>query len=200
MSNKKQGTVKIFKVVSYVIIVLLLVGLCGFLAYFTNGLTTDFKSFYVVVNDRNILTSASGYQATPQEPLSVEIKYTFGFMDKEMSGYKVKIMPKSDEVDFFINVDNVSHKFSEIEDITVGFDIVLKENSFTITPKGNLIDILNSVYSDNEISVDEGSIDYSKDLFTAIITSYNDEAKVYIHFNVRRNVTGIVLDTTEVIF
>lgn len=70
---------KIGQVVSYIVILLVIVAVIGVFAYFTNGFTSDFKTFYVSVNGKDVMTTANGYVVTPQEPLSVDVKYTFAF-------------------------------------------------------------------------------------------------------------------------
>ena len=60
---------KIGQVVSYIAILLVIVAVIGVFAYFTNGFTTDFKTFYVSVNGKDVMTSQNGYVVTPSEPL-----------------------------------------------------------------------------------------------------------------------------------
>ena len=45
---------KIGQVVSYIAILLVIVAVIGVFAYFTNGFTSDFKTFYVSVNGKDI--------------------------------------------------------------------------------------------------------------------------------------------------
>ena len=48
---------KIGQVVSYIAILLVIVAVIGVFAYFTNGFTTDFKTFYVSVNGKDVMLS-----------------------------------------------------------------------------------------------------------------------------------------------
>ena len=66
---------KIGQVVSYIVILLVIVAVIGVFAYFTNGFTSDFKTFYVSVNGKDVMTSQSGYVVTPSEPLKGEIYF-----------------------------------------------------------------------------------------------------------------------------
>lgn len=201
MSVRKQGTAKISKVVAYIVIVLLVVAVCGVIAFFTNGFTSDFKTFYVVVDNANVMHSSGGYVLMYNESLTVDVKYTFGFLSKEEKGYSVKIIPKADEVDFDFIIDGSVYSFAAESDLTAGFDIVRSENSFTIAPKGSMFQILSAVYPDSEIEFDDSSIDFSKDLFTVVVTSYNGEASVYINFGILScDISGITLDKTEIVF
>ena len=80
---------KIGQVVSYIAILLVIVAAIGVFSYFTNGFTTDFKTFYVSVNGKDVMTSQNGYVVTPSEPLKVDVKYTFAFNKNETKGYSV---------------------------------------------------------------------------------------------------------------
>ena len=70
-----QGTA--IKIISIVLIILLIGTAIGVIAYFTNGFTGEFKTFYVTVNGKDVLSSATGYMMSESEPLTVDVKYTF---------------------------------------------------------------------------------------------------------------------------
>ena len=72
----KKGNVG--RIVSYILILMVIVATIGVFAYFTNGFTSDFKTFYVSVNGKDVMTSQGGFVATTNEPLAVDVKYTFG--------------------------------------------------------------------------------------------------------------------------
>ena len=61
------------KVITWGLILLIAVTAVGAIAYFTDGFTTDFKTFYVTVDGKDIMTSASGYTISDSNPLKVEI-------------------------------------------------------------------------------------------------------------------------------
>ena len=143
---------KIGQVVSYIVILLVIVAVIGVFAHFTNGFTTDFKTFYVSVNGKDVMTSGDGYVVTPSEPLKVDVKYTFAFNKNETKGYSVKIVPNKTDDDFDFSVDGETHFFGDEKDLTNGFVIDKQEKSFTVIPKGGTLqEILQAVYSDNEV-------------------------------------------------
>ena len=61
----KSVTLQAGRIITYVLIVLLLVGGVGFVAYFTNGFTDGFKSFYVSVNGENVLDAKTDVIISP---------------------------------------------------------------------------------------------------------------------------------------
>lgn len=189
---------KIGQVVSYIVILLVIVAVIGVFAYFTNGFTSDFKTFYVSVNGKDVMTSSSGYVITPQEPLSVDVKYTFAFNQSETKGYSVKIVPNKTDEDFDFSVDGETHYFSDEKDLSNGFIIDKQEKSFTVTPKGSTpLEILKAIYPESEVSCESKGYN---DMFTLIITSYNGEASVKLNFALERRVTGITFDKEVILF
>ena len=189
---------KIGQVVSYIVILLVIVAVIGVFAYFTNGFTSDFKTFYVSVNGKDVMTTANGYVITPQEPLSVDVKYTFAFNQSETKGYSVKIVPNKTDENFDFSVDGETHNFGNEKDLSNGFIIEKKEKSFTVIPKGSTPqEILQAVYSDNEVVCENKGYN---DMFTLIITSYNGESSVKLNFALERRVTGITFDREVIEF
>ena len=189
---------KIGQVVSYIVILLVIVAVIGVFAYFTNGFTSDFKTFYVSVNGKDVMTSSSGYVITPQEPLSVDVKYTFAFNQSETKGYSVKIVPNKTDEDFDFTVDGETHYFGDEKDLSNGFIIDKQEKSFTVTPKGSTpLEILQAIYPESEVSCESKGYN---DMFTLIITSYNDESSVKLNFALERRVTGITFDKEVILF
>lgn len=189
---------KIGQVVSYIVILLVIVAVIGVFAYFTNGFTSDFKTFYVSVNGKDVMTSSGGYVITPQEPLSVDVKYTFAFNQSETKGYSVKIVPNKTDEDFDFSVDGVTHYFGDEKDLSNGFIIDKQEKSFTIVPKGGIpLEILKAVYPESEVTCESKGYN---DMFTLIITSYNGESSVKLNFALERRVTGITFDKEVIEF
>jgi hypothetical protein len=195
----KQGTKKIGKVISYIAIVLVLVAVCGLLAYFTNGFTSDFKTFYVECDGKQVLADSSGFEATKDEPLTVDVKYTFSSLNKEVSGYSVKVVPNVVQgKDFDFTLDGSAYSFQAEDDLTAGFEIVQKDTSFTVKPKGGINDIMKAVYPTYEVGDCRGKA--YENMFSLIVTSYNGEASVKLNFTVTENVEGVFLDKEVIKF
>lgn len=202
MAKKKQGIVKISKVLSYVAVVLILAAACGALAFFTNGFTTDFTSFYVVCGDEEIMSSAGGYYLSTESPLTVDVKYTFDFVNDSISGYTVQVVPNTaSDADFDFTLDGDVYSFYAETDLTDGFDVEYGESSFTIAPKGNMQQILSAVYPSSTVTVEREDEDYSAEIFTLVVTSYNGEASVCLNFAIADETmpTGIALDKEGIV-
>ena len=193
--RKKRG----LDLLTYVLVVLVLIGLIGFFAYFTNGFTSDFKEFYVEINGESVLTGSKSVEVTLEEPINVDVKYTLGALNKEVSGYSLKVVPNR-ENDFVFYVDGQACSFSAEEDFTNAFDIVQEETSFTIN-YNNIYQVLCKQYEGSEIEIDKTQIDFEKDLFTVVVTSFNGEAEITIGLKFSGNeIDGVILDMKEIVF
>ena len=187
------------KVIAYILLVLAFVAVCGVIVYFTGGFTSDFKTFYVAVDGKNVLSTADGYELTTDKPMTVDVKYTFGAFNKENSGYSVKVVPnKTDGKDFDFTVDGQAYSYQSETDLTAGFEIKKGETSFTIKPKGGINKILQAVYPDGEIE-DCRNKAY-ENMYALVVSSYNGEASVKIYFSISEPLYEITLDKEVITF
>ena len=197
--NTTKVTATVVKVVSYTLVVLAIAGIIGVVAYFTGGFTSGFKTFYLTIDGKDVLTSASGYSVDSENPLAVDVKYVFDFVSEEKTGYSVKVVPNTGEVeDFEFTVDGQKQSFKAQKDLTAGFHIEYGEDSFTLTPIGNLDEIIQAVYPTSEI----GGCDIPgyDNMFALIVTSYDGSASVTVYFCCPDKVTGIALDKESITF
>ena len=192
-------TNKATKIITYILLVLAIITVIGVIARFTNGFTSDFKTFYVTVDGKDIMISSGGYLVTNENPLKVDVKYTFNFVTDEMKDYSVKIVPnKIENSDFTYTVDGESKSFQLETDLTAAFEINKGEKSFTVKPKGkSLTEVLTAFYG-KEVTDCENK-GYT-DMFTIVVTSYNGEASVKLNFTIAGKVVGVVLDREVIVF
>lgn len=189
----KQKTARI---ITWVLIVLLLAACLGAVAHFTNGFTEDFKTFYITVDKKDIMTSASNYQLVEGDPLEVAVKYTFAGSGR---GYTVKVVPnKLPGKDFDFTVDGEVYSFQAETDLTAGFIIECEDDSFTIEPKGKLNEVMAAVYPNNEVS-DLSMLGYNN-MFLLVVGSNNGESTVTLAFSVAEGVTGIIVKPDHIYF
>jgi hypothetical protein len=190
---------KATKIISYVLIVLALVGVIGFIAKFTSGFTSDFKTFYVTIDGKDVMAEANHYAIGKSETMTVDVKYTFNSSNSEVNGYSVKIVPNTrEDKNFDFLVDGEVHSFYNIEDLSAGFIIEKSENSFTITPKGELTDILKAVYPEGEVA--DCSEYNHHNMFSLVITSYNGASTVTVNFAVLREAEKVFFDKEAIVF
>lgn len=186
---------------AYVGIVLVVIIIVGVVARFTNGFTDDFKTFYVKVEDKEIMSNSGGYEITRAKPMQVEVKYTFSFATDENKGYNVKIVPNAADKskDFSFTVNGENRQFQAETDLTDGFEIEKSESTFKVTPKGeNLTGVLQAIYP----GLDTARIEEKayNDMFALVVSSYNEKSSVTIYFTLSSKVSGIRLDKEAIVF
>lgn len=197
MAKQKRSFVNVF---SYILIVLLILAICGGIVYFTNGLTTEFKSFYLIVNGEDILDDKGGIAVSANQSLKIEPKYVLGVFNKDLSGYSYEIKANP-EANFSFNVGEDSYDFAgDNLDFSKCFSVVETETELTLTAKaGDIEHMLAYIFPDSEITID-GEVDYSKDLFLLTVKSYNEKASITLGLHYISGVSGITLDVTEIVF
>ena len=196
---KRSASNTAVKIIGYALLVAVVVVAIGMIVYFTGGLTSDFKTFYVSVDGKDVLTSAGGYKVSDGKALTVEVKYTFGFAGGDVSGYSVKVTPHAVEgKDFDFTLNGQVYSFQAERDLTEGFNIVRKETSFTVIPKGNVTDVLRAVYPLSEIA--DCSDKSYEDMYALVVSSYNGKQSVSLYFSLLENVSGVDTDKEVIIF
>lgn len=199
MKTANQASKTVIKIVAIILAVLVLAGIVGIIVRFTGGFTSDFTTFYVTVDGKDVMSSAGGFEATPQKPMKVDVKYVFGDLGGDVSGYSVKVVPHVVEgKDFDFTLNGQAYSFQAESNMTAGFEIEYEEHSFTLTPKGGVDDVLEAVYPNNEIGdcSDKGY----EDMYALIVTSYNGKASVTLYFSVLQEVAGVTLDQEVIEF
>ena len=187
------------KIIIYALIILALIGILGFIIYFTGGFTTDFTGFYAVVDGEDVLSTGSNFQTSHDDSMHVDVKYVFASPNDEAKGYSVKVVPnpiKDKDFDFRLNGDLYS--FQAENDLTAGFEIKQEDMSFTLTPKGDLTAILSAVYPGYTVA--DCNDNAYENMFTLIVTSYNGEAEVRVNFTVTEDIRGVILDKEVIEF
>ena len=187
----------VINVIMWVLVLLAVTTAGGAIAYFTGGFTEDFKTFYLNVDGKDVLSSASDYKVSTDAPMTVKIKYTIP--SDEEKGYSVKIVPNVMEgKDFDFTVDGETYSFQAETDFTAGFDIAKDESSFSVNPKGDLNDVLASVYPGSEVEkITHGGYE---NMFLLIVESYDGDSAVTVAFSLVSKVTGIELVPNHIYF
>ena len=194
---KKAG--KIGKIISIVAAVLVVATVAGLLAFFTNGFSTDFQTTYVECGEDKIVGSAAGYCLAPDKPLSVKVVSPFK-TGSAKSGYSVKVVPHYiSGCDFDFTLDGQVYAYSKEKDLTPGFTIDYKEDSFNVQAKGGINEVLRAVYPGKNIS--DCSDKVYKDMYALVITPYSGGSETTIYFSgFDELVARVVLDREVLVF
>ena len=184
------------KVIAWLLVILLIVGAIGVVAYFTGGFQSEFKTFYLNVDGKDIMTTGSGYEITSDNALTVAVKYTMPDAEK---GYTVKVVPNPIEgMDFDFALDGEVYSFQSEKDLTKGFIIDIKEDSFTITPKGKTQDVMEAIYPGSLVEgFDVGAY---PNMFLLVVTPTNGGSPVSLAFSIPESVSGVILHPNHIEF
>lgn len=199
----KKNVSSISKLITYVIVLVLLALTVGTIAFFTNGFTDDFKTFYIEYNGKKYVKAEENLFLADGRNHRFDCKYTFGKLVKdEPKGYTVKIVPHTtEETDFEFTVDGITYKYSKESDLTKGFNIDLQETFFIISlPCGiELQDVLQKIYSGKEVAVPDSLRD-TEYYFTLTVSSYNNNVTYRFNFNFETLVSDITIHPGNIVF
>jgi len=201
--SAKRHISAISKVIAYVLLILAIVGITGFIAVFTNGFTSDFKTFYLR-RDKVMYTADSGdYYLPAGEELRFDVGYAFDVMDNDDTpkGYTVKVIPNiTDETKFTLVVDDEEVPLSEDTDLTSVFGITKYDEYFTLTLPTELTvkDIYETAYEGKTVSISDTDI-AEQCYFSIVATSYDGKASVRINFRPYVGVEGIRFEKENIV-
>jgi hypothetical protein len=192
---RKSNISVISKAIAYLLIVLLIAGSIGFFAYYTNGFTRNFTTFYIKYDDE--LYSGIQNMKFKEDKARFDIVYPLNFLsEKDLKDYSLKVIPNK-ENNFTFKVDGMDYTFTSELDLTSGFDIEKQEDYFLINNNYTIQSVLEKIYNGKTVEVPE-DIDYN-DYFTLVISSYNNETTIYINFNKYIYVEKVTLDPRDII-
>lgn len=174
---RAKKVLSIGKFLTYILLLLSIVGIVGFCAVFTNGFTDEFKTFYVVNGETYLISDTNNFELLADKENRFEVKYTFGITNNNAKqGYSVKIIPSvTDETNFNFTVDGENHTFADEQDLTAAFDIKLYENYFTLylPSEVTLQEVIQILYSDKTVVAPNNKF-IEKKYCKLVVTSYNE--------------------------
>lgn len=199
MSNTNR--LKAGKALTYAALALLVIAAAGLIAYFTSGVTNDFKTFYIERDGIPYYSDVSELLLLPDAENKFYIKYTFGLLHNEVTGYTLRIVPNtSNGNNFDFTVDGEAYSFGAESDLTNGFEITCHDNYFAINGDYTMQSVLERLYPERDVSFNPEDIDMSIDYFLLRVYSYDGQALISIAFHNYCPTTGIELDLTYLEF
>lgn len=194
-----MGEQTIIRIISFVLIVMLLVGGIGAIAYVATTSQKGYSSFVVEYDGQTIKDSYSGIAVKHDDVLTFGVKYTYpATVKKKAFDYAVKVVPY-EGADFTFEAKGVVLHFKDIEDLTEGFDITKAEDgtSFTLSGNTSIWYVLSRLYGDG-VTIDEDALETDKDYFKLVVTSYDEKVSIQIGFHPNFT-TSIKLSESKVI-
>lgn len=197
----EDKTKKVSKIIAYVLIVLLVVGIVGVIFAFTNGFTEDFKTFYLVCGDEQIMASESNRNLKQGETYRFDVKYAFDTEQTATKDYTVKIVANV-KTPFNYTVDGKSYGYKDGTDLTSAFNLTKEQTYFTLKIDSDMTmqKVLEKLYSGKTVSAEIPSSAQSGYPYALIVTSYNEKATIKVNFRFNSKVTGVEFENEELLF
>lgn len=189
---------KIKRVFFLLLLVLLIIGIFGFVSlYFTN----DKKNFYLSYNGKEISQSENELVLSIYETNKFEVKNILPFTNEK---YSIKVLSKANKNNTFEYLSKGELYYYENGiDLTSAFKIDCKEKYFIIDLSEMLVeDILKKYYDDEELSIKQQDfiIDTTKNVyFKLVITSDSNTINIDVKTD-KIPIIDLTLDKNEVVF
>ena len=180
-------------IVSILIAAVLLVGVL-FVQKYTNGFTSGFKTFYVQYAGKDILTNNQTVNMFCNVKSRFDVRYT---LDKDMTGYSVKVVPNVDE-DFTFKKDGRGTKWSATKDLTKTVDVTKGEDYFYVTIAKDLAGLLQALYPESTLGDVPVAVDSEKAYLTIIVYSANGEQ--FVEMDVKLATLRVGIDKEGIVF
>ena len=184
---KKRGS--FYKVLSYVIVIFILVGVLGAIAFLTNNFTQEPATMLVQVNGQLIKGNVDSIVFDKTSPA------VFKVLNLSGQGYTVQIVPEvTDDLDFQFKLgDEIVWFGSDQSDYSSVFDITETEDGFEIDfSKCKMADLLTAKYP--EYVVSEVPNPSSGSYFTLVIKDKGTNSQVRIALN---NILDVAVEGVE---
>ena len=197
MADKAKMTVG--RIISLAVVLLLIIAAVGFAAYFSNGFTSEFKTFYVECNGEKILNDKDYYEMSANEEYRFDVKYLFDVGSKENKlGYHVKILPHTTkETNFDFTADGKTYNYGAEGELTKAFEIEQADEYFTLKAP-TVKDVLEAVYPNKTIIVPD--LKSKTPYFALVVSSEDYSASITIAFASVVAVTGVTIDSDHIVF
>lgn len=200
MRTKNELVTVISKIIAFTLILLLITGVVGFFVVYTNGFTSDFKSFYVEFEGKKILHDKTSVSLQLGKQLRFDCRYVFDTgQSGEDRGYTVTIVPNVDE-DFDFTVGDDTYRYSSMEDLTPAFNLECNDGYFILTLPYDfgMQSVLSALLPDEKITLPDG-ITLEGYYYTLLVSSYNARTVYSISFNCYFGVMSLKMSEDRVI-
>ena len=211
MNNKQNSFLKTFsKLVAYVLIVLLLLGIVRFGFELINRP----DGMYLLYEDKTITASSGGVTVPYYRDVTFTIKHSDGFGVYSVKDCTVTIVPNVDEVhdfDFSIEGGTRPYSFSNEKDLSAAFVENYDGKGITVSEDGefkikarllSMQDILSAIYPDKTVTLDSLE-DFDTNIFPYFaikVVSPDGSQTLKLPVLIKVLVQGIEVSPGEVIF
>ena len=182
--SKRKSTNDFSTILSSFIILLLVVGVVGFLFIFTENFTTPLKNFYVTCGNDDFISDRENFDIVVGKEYKFEITTNIDLGTEKK--YIVSVVPNAtSKTTFAFNVNGTQTMFADVENLAKGFIITASEDYFTFKATGDLIDILQIYYPSKTLTNVPTALDSDLPYFRLVIQSADKTETININFNIK---------------
>jgi hypothetical protein len=197
---KKNSKKKFLDVITYVVALLLLVGIVSAAIYYYDDVNSMFDdhytSFSIHCNDVAYSSELSDVTFPFDSELRFDVIYTWArFAMSKDNSYTVKVVPCTN---FDFTIDDNIYAFAAEEDITAAFNVNQEKDYFTMTIPGGVSVVLQSIYPSCEIVLPE--LSSYDDYYSLIVTASDGAELIKISFKHFSPVESVELSPAELRF
>lgn len=181
--NKRKSTNDFSTILSSFLILLLVVGVVGFLFIRTENFTTPLKEFYVRVGNDDIIADRDNFDIYTGKDYKFEIKTSISVSGSNTK-YYVSVLPnETPTTTFSFNVGEETKNYADMESLTKGFAISTYEDYFIFRANMDMQSILALYYPTQTLTNVPTALDTGLPYFTLAITSADKTETININFN-----------------
>lgn len=183
--SKRKSTNDFSTILSSIFILLLVVGVVGFLFIFTENFTTPLKNFYVTCGNDDFISDRENFDIVVGKEYKFEITTNINLSGTEKK-YIVSVVPNEiSTTTFSYNVDDKLCNYVDIQSLAKGFSIVAYDDYFVFTARNDLPEILKLYHGTQNIQNVPSVIDTDLPYFRLVVQSADLTETININFNLK---------------
>ena len=185
MSKRKSTKTDFSTILSSLFILLLVVGVVGFLFIQTEDFTTPLKNFSVSCGNDDFYSDRENFDIIIGKEYKFNIKTNLNVSGAEKK-YIVSVVPnETSTTTFFYSVDGTQYNYVDIQSLAKGFSLVAYKDYFTLTARNDLPEILKAYHGTDAIENVPSALNTDLPYFRLVIQSGDLTETININFNLK---------------
>lgn len=183
--SRRKSTNDFSTILSSIFILLLVVGVVGFLFIRTDNFTAPLKTFYVTCGNDDIMQDRKSFDIVIGKEYKFKVNTNID-VDGTENKYIVSVVPnETSKNSFTFKVDGEEYNFADVKTLTKGFAISTHEDYFTITALNDMASILQLYYPTQTITDVPTTIDSDLTYYRLVIQSADYTETININFDLK---------------
>lgn len=181
----KRKSTNFSAILSSLFILLLVVGVVGFLFIYTENFTTPLKNFSVRCGNDDFISDRENFNMVLGKEYKFEIKTNINLSGTEKK-YIVSVVPnETSTTAFSFDVDGTTKEYGKIESLAKGFTIVGYDDYFLFTANKDLPEILSMYYLTSTLNNVPSALNSELPYFRLVVQSADLTETININFNIK---------------